>query len=508
MRWSSLTLLALAVVLVSGVAPLGLAASTPQDGGENYTLDELQQDGIRHDNSPPSVRMADSDRMFWLVHWPAGDAFARPGEDDNWEFVAPGTTVKRNAIYLRTIHFGEPETITVKVVSWQKGEKVTTGPNGSTTTETVPVNVTTQTHQVQLQQGWPSKKIELPRHDQPHHVTIWIEEYPNARWSTFEHKSVATTKPISISTWGDYLRRNLVTTYLPIIGVLIVVLWAVKKAIDQAGTGPQWGYFPWFLVISVVSGIGFFAAYTQLADLFVLFPAAAALYIGAIVAAIALETYTRDVSTALFWQPRLEFAQSPTGELSYDSTFGRIGSYKLVDMADGSRAIVKGGLLAFLSRVFGGAARLEFADEITTRVELEGSKWDELYYVYAIAGLTIAALATLVAVGVLTVRPKQGEASVEPAAYHTRGAHHTVMNFTEGVADADTLQEAQEQLIRERIHPEMEVQERVEQKDSTLVEEALDADVDLRLSPPDEDENVSEDITENEQANGEVADDD
>jgi hypothetical protein len=514
----------IALVLVfSLVAPVGAAVVGAQDGStnssddgdESYTLDELRQDGPTYSNSPPSVRMTDS-RMYWLVHWPASNPTADPGEDNNWVHLGKdGGVVERNAVWLRTILFDDSETHTLKIVYWTEGER-TVQKGNQTVTEPAATNVTVDEHKVTMSRGWPMQKVPLKQHDQPVRVTMWLEEYPEtARW-TFEHQSVATTQSAGISSEGDYLTRVSLEFLIPIVIGTFLVGYILKRALDKAGIGPQWGYAPWLILLTLITGAGVMWFYSSLADLIVMAPIVLAGYVVGIIGVIILETYTNNVSKALFIRPSLDYAKAPDGDDAFDMTEADIEEHQLVRMSDGGMAVVKKGLLPFLSRAFGGAARLENADQMKMRVKMPNSKWDEMFYVHPLAeeivdykpegwsfdlpnpetagdyinvaatgglvlagayivsltvGQTIAAGATLLAVCAYAATPEDGHARVEPAPAHMRSAHATMMTLTEEYEDAETIDKAREELQKERISTEKQVEERLEDYDETLIQE-------------------------------------
>jgi hypothetical protein len=110
----------------------------------------------------------------------------------------------------------------------------------------------------------------------------------------------------------------------------------------------------------------------------------------------------------------------------------------------------------------------------------------------------LALLTGVVALGLLVVRPEDGHAIVQPAPSHMTQAHGHMMMLAEAVDEADTLDEAREQNIRERVKKEQEVERRVEEADRTLLEEAHGVQLERRLTPEQDEELVDEDITDRE----------
>ncbi|MBX0323872.1 hypothetical protein EGH21_12610 [Halomicroarcula sp. F13] len=513
----------------------GNASASDESG---LTLDDLTQTGPRQANSPPSVRMG-QDQFFWVVYWPANNPFANPGATDSGEYLPPGHTVGRNAVYLRTWTYGDQQE-TVHVAYWEKGQK--TVQRGNTTT-TVPVakNVTHVTHDVTFERGRPTVKIPLRQHDEAVRVTMWIEGKEYARWANFRHKSIATTQSVDINSAGDYI-ASVIVDFLAIIVVGgFAVGWLCKQGLDKAGIGPQYGYTPWIIALSLGTGLGGLLFYEGVASLVVNAQYVVSLYVVGLFAIILLETYTNNVSKAVFFRPTLEHAESPTreGQNSYDIIDGEMDVEKIVRTEHGV-AVVKSGLFPFLARVFGKSARLANVEQLRTRVPLkEGSKWDEMFVVdpesekllfyepehwtidwppldrdhggewLAIVGAIVLAIGsvhyglasfwpvtTVTTMGLLVwlATPVDGKAAVRPAPMHLRSAFGTMVQFAEDVDDAKHLEEVKDQLDRERVRKQRAIDEKVADHDRTLIEESYDPDgeVPAAIRNDDTDESVTD----------------
>ncbi|MBO4248371.1 hypothetical protein IL252_11155 [Halomicrobium sp. IBSBa] len=552
MTRTSIALLALVALLVTAPV-IGLveaqsaetttnATSNATASGDDLTLDDLTDTGPRMSNSPPSVRMGE-DQFFWVVYWPANNPFADVGSSDSGEYLPPGHTVGRNAVYLRTWVY-ENQQETVHVAYWERDQKVVQQEN---TTTTVPVarNVTHVTHNVTFERGRPTVKVPLRQHDDEVRVTMWIEGKEYARWANFGHRSIATTQSVDIDSAGDYLSSVIVDFLVWILIGGFAVGWACKRALDEAGIGPQYGYGPWFLALSILTGLGGLLFYENLANLVVNAQYVLALYVVAVIGIVMLETYTRNISAALFLRPTLEHAESPTGDDAYDVVDAEAREEKIVRTNHGV-SVVKPGLFPFLARVFGKSARLANVDQLRTRVPMQDdSKWDELYLVdpesakllyyepegwrldwppldrehagewLAIAGaITLAVasvalgvagfltVATVTSVGLLVwaAHPVDGKAAVKPAPVHLRSAFGTMVKYAEDVDDAKHLSEVKEQLDRERVRKQRDVDEKVSDHDRTLVEEILDPDEEVPAAMRDGDGD-DEDLTESRREN-------
>lgn len=460
--------------------------------------------------------------MYWLVHWPAGRPMSNPGDDDQWKFLEPSTTVERNEVYLRSIMFeDETEEKTLVVAYWQRGEKTVDN-------RTVPTakNVTVQKHRISMEQGWPQAKIGLKQHDKPVQVTMWLESCPEqCRWR-FTHHSNAFTQAIAIDSWGDYFWHLIRDVVVWTLGGAFVAGWLTKKALERAGKGPGWGYAQWVLVVGFITAIGTYVFYTSLAQLVVYAPQLIAAFLVLMFVIVMLETYTDNVRKALFYKPKIENATSPTGRDAYDVIDGEAESHLLVRMPDNTTAVVKDGLLAFLARVFGYSARLENIDELKARHELTNSAWDELFITHpmspdvleydqegwefgvpdlsdwrgiaawavpgVIAAAVVMGLATAVGLsvvgwvlsagiaGAMLVRPEDGQANAAPAPVHLRSAWASAIFLAEEIDAADTVSQARKQHARDQAEREKKVEQRVEQTDATIIEEQHGVDIDRR----------------------------
>lgn len=503
-----------------------------------YTYQELKQYGPQSDNAKAALRFSDK-RIYWVIHWPVSNPMANEGEDDNWQFLKPGKEIGRNEVYLRTYKIDpSTETETVYVAAWNK-RTITVGNGSDARTKTVATNVTVKKHQITLQRGAPTKQIDLQQHNEPTQITMWLDSCPDrCRWR-FVHHSNPFTQSTNIDSEGDYFWSLMQDVVLWTLGGAFLVGFIGKKAIDRAGTGPGWGYAQWILVVGLLAAIGGFAWYKSLAQLVVYAPQIIAGFMVLIFLIVILETYTANVSRALFYQPEVENAISPRGRAgdeehraespeAYDVLWGEVESHKIVSMPDGTTAVVKDGLFAFLARVFGRVARLENIDELEARHKLRNSRWDELFIMHPLAQdvleydqegwefgvpetdgyydlalwaapyLAVAAAAVAIgsAVGIaplgwvlaggtviaMFARPTDGFAHAAPTPFHLRPAWITTVFFAKEVDAADTVKEARKQHASDQAAKEKEVEQRVEETDKTIIEEMHGVEIDRRAT--------------------------
>lgn len=546
-RTSTVSLAALVLVgllvaapVVATVAVDGATASTTNNqsassasSSSEFTLSELKRDGTRQ--NVDSVRMSDTgQRMYWLTYWPANDVFATPGSDEGGQYLPSNHSLGRDTVYLRTWAFSDREE-TVHMVFWNR--KTRTVEEGNTTVvEPYAANVNEVTREVTVDRGRPTVAIDLPNHQSQKRVTMWIEGSEWARW-TFRHKSLATTKPMQIDSVGDYLGSVIVDFLLWIVLGGFAVGSLCKTAIDRAGDGPGYGLTPWVIGLSLATGLGSLMFFESVASLVVNAHIVLSAYVVAIIAIVMLETYSTGVSKAMFLKPELTHAESPTGDDAFDMLDAELEAARIVRGTDGTVSVITRGFLPFLARAFGAKARLYNAERLRTRVNLQNSKWDELFVAdpeadeilhYEPEGWkletppldrehapTYLAIAAAIGVGgagihygsvspwlvigalgagllVWAAETVNGEAYVEPAPVHIRTAVASMFALAEDVDDAKTLDEAKEQLDRERVRKQRTIDEEVEKHDRTLVEEMLDPDEDIPAPTADSDDTDDE----------------
>lgn len=497
-----------------------------QDGvdPDQFTLDELRSDGVTAANAPPSTRMH-NDRMYWIIHWPASAILGTPGDpmDDSWLYLGEeGGSVDRNTIYLRSINMDQTETVTVTIVYYDVEQQVVEEGN-ATTTEEQAVNVETKQVRAELQRGWSMAAIPLQKNPDHRYVTMWIEgQEDDLRW-TFTHQSVATTQAAGIDTYGDYLTRAGIDFLGPILVGSFLTGVIGRRAIKKAGIGPQWGYTKWLIVLTLGTVAIGFHQFSSLAEVVVAAPRMLALYVVGVFAIVLIETYTTGVSKAAFFKPELTDATSPSGNDAYDMVRAKQVEEQTVRMNDGHLAVVRPGLRAFLSRCFGGAARLENAEQISTKVDLVESPIDEVYFVdpkadrvldykpeswqisvpdpdsraewfrmgsfallavmvafavYSFAGNPLYGTLSLLALATLAVvRPEDGYARIDPAPAHMRSAWASMLYLSIEAEDAETIEQARKENIRLQAKSEKEVDAALQDQDATLIQEMFGNDI-------------------------------
>jgi hypothetical protein len=529
--------IALAVALLLIVPTVGALAATdspstaPQMASNatgEYTIDELREDGTHY--SKPSARIAEG-HVYWMTHQPAEQPWASEKQ------LVDRDTIKSDTLYLNSIRVEpEPKTFRLTAVFWDK-ETVDVTENNRTTTKQVARNVSALDLSVTLGKGWPTAELDLPHHQTPTQMTIWIQGLDEeARW-TYTHHSIATTNSVPIDSEGDYLYRASTEFIFPTIIGAFVVGWLVKRALDAAGVGPMWGYAPWIVLISVVTGGILASMFGSFAEVFVHLPYIVAAYTVAIFGVILLETYEPRVVSATFIQPLPEAARSASGNHALDARKCRKRTEKVLKSTDDGIAVVRSGFFPFLARIWGKTAKIRGIENLDTEIEVVDddenifvvSPGDEQIIEYEPEGFEWGASAKMVVVaaaaaaiglgyyhspamgafgGVATVavgagiwlQATDGYARIEPAPAHLRSAWVSSMFLTKEADEAETLRESRKKRVQEMAKNEKHVEKELEERDKTLLQEMHDprgvatvgsggsGDADMEFDPELEDE--------------------
>lgn len=522
--------IAVALGIVIGAGSSAVAANETADESD-WSLEELRSDGPQLGEGPASLR-SDGDRMWWLKHWPASELLSSPGDpqDTGSEFVEPGGTVDRNAVYLRTAAVESLGERTVHVVYWREGERERETANG-TITETAPVDVIHDTHTIDLESGMPIEEISLRQSDDPRQVTMWVEgAEEELRW-TFEHDSTPTAEDAGIETRGDYLTMVAWQFLLPIVIGGAISGRAALGAVGRAGMGPGYPLSIWITMIALGSVALMLFAFDTLAELLASAPMVASGFVILVVGIVVLESQMTRDKRVIFFRPDTVESVTPRDDKGADAIMAAEQEETVVDI-NGRPAIVRRGLRPFLARVFGRAA---FVDELAfeTKIKLPTSRKDEMVVVdpdapqvldyepegfaldppepssleEAVRPLSIL-LGIAVVVGLIgswlswgaglvvgglmllpiLFTPVDGKAEVEPASAHVRKAWISTVTLAHEVDDAKTLDQAREKLVEQQSRTQQEVQAAVERQDSTLVEEMLALDLDRTLEDEEDQE--------------------
>ena len=533
MRRAYLGVLIITLVLIAGLAPAVSAQSAEEDTGPTtidnpgVSIDELRDGGSNLPDAPAGLRSAGT-RLWYLEHYPAGAVFADTGSYDSpdAQYVTRETTVDRTSVWLRTFATDPAkQTRTVRVAYWRAGNREVTNGNA---TNTVPQaeDVIVEEHEVAFSAGTPVMEIPLQQVNETYQVTVWLKDKPEIRWR-FTYDPVAIAESVSVDSKAELLGYVALWSWLPIAGGLVFGGYGSKRILERAGSGPGYPMSLWLILLVIGGGIIGVAIFDHIAELVAVAPwvvAAAVVSIGTLATLEYLPVNRRKV---LFLRPDRKDVKAPSGRKGLDAVSAATQEEEVVSMPNGDDAVVRKGVLAFIARVFGEAARLPSRTFDESIVDPSG-KYDELVLVdpdadrvleYDQEGLTFAipsvdrdnwtkALAVgaavvlsaaavgqlttwlwagaivVVAILVIGITPHGGEVAVEPASVHQRRAWLTAMTEATEFDAAETVDEAMELRWEDQATNKQNTLEVMNKKDRTLTKAALAAeDVDPADTP-------------------------
>lgn len=268
------TILAAVVVLsLLAVAPVVVAGQSGGDAGNvttgDYPLSELRNGGTELENGPSSQRFLGEYGSATIRYTPVGPI------QNGWEYLDTDGTLHADEVTIRTVRLEKRDnldrTLDVTVVGWQQGTTERAQGNGTVERQAA-VNQTVLRQQVTLGRGYDEATIDLPSSlDGTQTVTMWVEGYPDARWS-FDHRSVPSTTAVEIDTLGEAWNYTAKHALLPGALFIVVGLLLGQWSLKQAFSGPDWGLTIWG-IITVILGLAVLsAAYFQVAVVLRYFP--------------------------------------------------------------------------------------------------------------------------------------------------------------------------------------------------------------------------------------------
>ena len=403
MSWDSrLLAAAVAVLLVVATAVAGVAlAASVAAGQENatgtasqntgpYDLEDLRQGGAERSNAPASVRKYGSDGSVWLRH-DRTSMFDRFVEDDELRtYVSPGDTVRRGYVYLGAFRgwSASSESLTLKVVYWDKGEIQRQTENGLVTEEAA-VNQRVDTVEVDLSgNGYEEERVELRDHyEDAARVTMWVEGNQGTLQWTFKQQTSRAADAYPTDSRGDFVAYGLLMFLLPAGVTAAAGTYFGRRALERAGASP--GYDPLLYVGVQFLTIFFVAmfAWDWLREVAATAPWLLGILIGANVALLALEWFgggrsEKRLAIKFFDLEGSEDDGDGSGSLGYQAREIRVAPSKHGEV------ILKQGIRPFLARAFGAAPTLEARDGVTkTSLEAtdDDSPWPEMFIIHPYA---------------------------------------------------------------------------------------------------------------------------
>jgi len=228
------------------------ANTTAQTGP--YTLEELRDRGTRaSENAPASVRRY-GDGQLWVRYAPTGLG-ASASNSNTYRYLASGTTVQRDEIYLGGFLGWDSETeLDVDLVYWKEGEVAVEDEDGNVRYEPAAVNQTVEETSVTLSGGYAEVAVDLlTSYDDTKRVTMFVSGPEGDVAWRFNIRTSVIAQPVSVDTRGDLALWGL--GFLALTLVLTLALMKLAHRLHaRAGKGP--GY-PIWLYLAAGFPVGF-----------------------------------------------------------------------------------------------------------------------------------------------------------------------------------------------------------------------------------------------------------
>ena len=375
----------LALTVLTPLLASGTAIVAAQDDGKaagEYTIDELAEGGTQIEGADPSRRYIGESGSVFVSYQQTNIVKELGSQRPEWavdKVVSRDKVVDTNEVRMhfdRGRNAGE-RTIHIVVLTWEKQQRPIN--NSTEATETVAVNVTKTVTKATLGESFEEVTVNLPDTEDPQYVTMYVREYPEARW-VFQHDPVATSDSLPFGdSWASYLpwfasRFGILTG----IGVPVAIAGAYKT-LEATHTGPGKGVIWWLLSLGLGSYVAMYFAMDAVADLLVTAPWVMGVMVVLIAYVATLEL--ADPTEEGLWEGIVTTeAQNPLGEELPDISYEIGESVKYVDTDDGFK-LVKSSLSYFVTLLAGAKPPSITLDELETRVRYQGSaSGDEKFY--------------------------------------------------------------------------------------------------------------------------------
>lgn len=413
---------AFAVIVVLILSSVAVAPAISAEGdtegaaARNLTLEELRPGGTKPANAPPSVRQNGQYGEFVVKNLPTG-LLVSEDQDPNsqsWQYLEPGTTVRRNWVQLwsKRAYGAENQKYVVEIAHYQVGQKTIESKEGSTRTEQVAKNVTTYSKTVTFGGGYDYAKINLRSHYEENVRTVMCVREPNeasclespgqTRW-TYYHASSKATIPVDTNSAGGRLAWGLGFLVLPFFAMTTGTLFVGRKFVRRAKAGPQISAI-WWVIVAVVGLLFLVLGWDWLSDTLIRAPWIVSAVAGILLGVIAVEWFGHDTYGAGFLQFQLTEGYDPTDPSDDDEDGDGPDEHSGADLDEestrpqdapgvlkaqfhiaqfargdkGERSAIRRGIRKFWARARGATADLEVDGNMQTRIDVDGPL-DELY---------------------------------------------------------------------------------------------------------------------------------
>lgn len=339
---------------ITVTAAAGNTGTGPNASGGEFAYSELSEPGAQIEGQDPSSRYLGT-RGTVFVSYKETNVVKELSEvnEPEWaidKVVAPDSVVDTNQVTMHVSRFknAPTETVHIHVVQFET-KRVDVAEGNRTRMQTVAINQTHRVVEAELSEGGDTITVELPDTEDQKHVTMWIEEYPDARWADFGHDPVATTNALPFgNSWASFLPWFF-TRFFGLVAVGVpVAIGAAIKTLETTGSGPGKGAAWWLIVPGILGYIAAYMALGKIAGLLVALPWTMGLLV-VLIAYIATLEYADQSYKLLVEQVTTAGDINALGEEVSDIEGEKGAVFHAVDL-DGSRVglIKKGSLKAFL----------------------------------------------------------------------------------------------------------------------------------------------------------------
>jgi len=384
------TLAVLAVLLALSTVAIPAAGQSLSDTEPaNMTVGQLAERGQQIEGADPSRRWLGERGSVYVSYQETNLVKQLGSQQPEWavdKVVSPDKTVDTNEV---TMHINRPvsageETLHVVVIAWQTEEVPVNGTaaDGTQTeeTRTVATNVRKQTTEVRVTDAFSTATISLPDTEEGQRVTMFVREYPNARW-VFPHDPIALSDGLPFGdSWASYLswfatRFLLVTA----IGVPIAI-GAAYKTLNYTYTGPGKGVLWWLIALGLCSYLALYFSHRSVALLLTAAPWIMGVFVD-LIAYVATLELADPTEVGRFESLVTTDATNPLGEEVPDIAEEWAEHLHYVECEDGGVALVKPSLTYFITLLAGASPPSISLADLKTRVKSRGSSpEDEKFY--------------------------------------------------------------------------------------------------------------------------------
>lgn len=536
MTGSSRTLVAVVfafALIGAALAPIAIAqdgdaagnspVNKTEAGGE-YDRSYLNENGIRvpeiHDGWRP---IEGETAAAWVRYYPTGATINDSKKSDQWQYLDPSTTVKRNYVDLTVMRLGDVEDgeATLHIVYWEKATKTVT--EGNTTRE-VPyaANQTHETVSIDLGSAR-GKEVRIPlkpHYDRPVEVTMWLESSPDATRWRFTHHSLKSSQASGVDTAADLAIT--ITKTVAIGVVLLIVLYGLGRGLNRrALVGPMKGMAWWVIVLGLLQLFVVLGAWDWVSNTLVMNPEYIAFEVGLFGFLLGIESRGREtVEKAIAIRPELRPVKTTlaSGQTGLSSNGLADAEFLVVEDETGRDVLVSPGIIAWLFRIMGGREYLTGTDVIRCTTEVTTGNHDRAYIVDPMSDdvvsrdspsigmrmpnptpmqVTVSALglgtvalvgwstgfgagSALAVVGLVAVPAfldvKVPDAIIDPAPASFGEAWANSLVLAAEYDAAGTVEEANDAIIKKTAEQNVRQAKANENRSKTLVEETLDGD--------------------------------